>query len=121
MTPSFRPGEVIPGQGEIRANEGRNTSRLIVRNLGDRPIQVGSHYHFFEVNRCLDFDRALAFGMRLNIPAGTSVRFEPGSEREIELVELGGARRFRGHCGLSEGRDKDQALAAAREAGFRGA
>lgn len=121
MTPSFKPGEIVPGKGDILANQGRKTARLVVRNLGDRPVQVGSHYHFFEVNRLLDFDRSVAFCMRLNIPAGTSVRFEPGSEREVELVELSGNRVLKGHNSLAEGRSLDEALAEARETGFRGA
>ena len=121
MTPSFRPGEVISGTGDIIANAQMKVLRLVVRNLGDRPVQVGSHYHFFEVNRYLDFDRALSFGMRLNVPAGTSIRFEPGMEREVELTEIGGAKKYRGHVGLTEGKTRDQALEAAREQGFRGA
>lgn len=121
MTPSFRPGEVIPGKGEIIANTHGKVVKLVVRNMGDRPVQVGSHYHFFEVNRYLDFDRALSFGMRLNVPAGTSIRFEPGVEREVELTEMGGAKQYRGHSGLAEGKTRDQALVTAREQGFRGA
>ena len=77
----------------IVANAGRRTVELEVANTGDRPIQVGSHFHFFEVNRALRFDRARAFGMRLNIPAGTAVRFEPGDNKKVMLVELGGRRR----------------------------
>jgi urease beta subunit len=97
MTPSDKP--VIPGQyfladGDIEINAGRPTAKVTVKNLGDRPIQVGSHFHFFDVNRWLSFDRAIAKGMRLNIPAGTAVRFEPGDERDVELVALGGARVF---------------------------
>ena len=121
MTPSFRPGEVLPGKGDIIANADRKIVKLVIRNLGDRPVQVGSHYHFFEVNRFLDFDRTLTFGMRLNGPAGTSIRFEPGMEREVELTEIGGAKQYRGHAGLAEGKTLDQALATAREQGFRGA
>ena len=93
------PGEYQIQDGEIELNAGRRTLRLSVANSGDRPIQVGSHYHFFETNDALAFDRALARGMRLNIPAGTAVRFEPGQSREVELVELAGARRVFGFAG----------------------
>jgi len=87
------PGEVIAAQeGEIPLNAGRRTIRILVGNTGDRPIQVGSHYHFFETNSALQFDRAATRGYRLNIAAGTAVRFEPGQQREVELVELGGNR-----------------------------
>ncbi|UVJ44528.1 urease subunit beta [Pseudomonas sp. LS1212] len=95
---------MIPGQyriqpGEIELNAGRRTLSLTVANSGDRPIQVGSHYHFFESNDALSFDRAASRGMRLNIPAGTAVRFEPGQNREVELVELAGLRRVFGFAG----------------------
>ncbi|GGL63759.1 urease subunit beta [Pseudomonas brenneri] len=95
---------MIPGQyqiqpGEIELSVGRRTLSLSVANSGDRPIQVGSHYHFFETNDALTFDRALGRGMRLNIPAGTAVRFEPGQSREVELVELAGLRRVFGFAG----------------------
>ncbi len=93
------PGEYQIQDGEIEHNAGRRTLRLSVANSGDRPIQVGSHYHFFETNDALAFDRASARGMRLNIPAGTAVRFEPGQSREVELVELAGARRVFGFAG----------------------
>ena len=86
------PGEIIPRAGEIELNQGRKTAKLKVANTGDRPIQVGSHYHFFETNAALVFDRKQAYGFRLNIAAGTAVRFEPGQERSVELVELAGAR-----------------------------
>lgn len=86
------PGEVFTEPGDIEINVGRNTNTIKVSNGGDRPIQVGSHFHFFEVNAALDFDRGAAYGMRLNIMAGTAVRFEPGQERTVELVELGGDR-----------------------------
>ena len=86
------PGEILPAPGEIELNVGRRTVTLIVANTGDRPIQVGSHYHFFETNTALDFDRLQARGMRLDIPAGTAVRFEPGQRREVTLVELAGTR-----------------------------
>jgi urease subunit beta len=87
------PGEYLLGEGDVEANVGRRTVELTVTNTGDRPIQVGSHFHFFEANRALRFERGEAFGMRLNIPAGTAVRFEPGQSREVMLVAYGGARK----------------------------
>ena len=110
----------------VAINAGRNTVRLSVSNLGDRPIQVGSHYHFFEVNRFLQFDRALSFGMRLNVPSGTAIRFEPGDTREIELVEFGGTGRVIGLNNLTNGSVRtparaDEALERANRRGFRGA
>jgi urease subunit beta len=93
------PGEVIPGGGEVTLNAGRATVRLSVANTGDRPIQVGSHYHFHETNAALQFDREAARGFRLDIPAGTAVRFEPGQTREVELVAYGGARVVYGFQG----------------------
>jgi urease beta subunit len=104
------PGEYLLGDGDVIANAGRRTVELIVANTGDRPIQVGSHFHFFEANRALRFDRAQAFGMRLNVPAGTAVRFEPGDEKRVTLVELAGARRVFGLNALTEGAGKDAAL-----------
>ncbi|MDO8846732.1 urease subunit beta [Methylicorpusculum sp.] len=90
------PGEIITADGDIELNAGRKTIRLIISNTGDRPIQVGSHYHFSETNPALTFDRAKALGFRLDIPAGTAVRFEPGQEREVQLVAFGGLRRIYG-------------------------
>jgi urease subunit beta len=90
------PGEVFPAAGDIVLNAGAEQVTLLVANTGDRPIQVGSHYHFFETNEALDFDRKLARGMRLDIAAGTAVRFEPGQQREVRLVPLGGARAVYG-------------------------
>ena len=90
------PGEVTCAPGEITANEGRDTAKIAVTNRGDRPIQVGSHYHFVETNRALDFDRKAAYGMRLDIPAGTAVRFEPGETRTVALVAIAGRRVIRG-------------------------
>jgi urease subunit beta len=104
------PGEYLLGEGDIVANDGRRSIELTVANTGDRPIQVGSHFHFFEVNRALRFDRAQAFGMRLNVPAGTAVRFEPGDEKRVTLVELAGARKVYGLNSLTEGGAKDAAL-----------
>ena len=93
----MQPGEYFLLDQPITANQGRKTARVVVKHTGDRPIQVGSHYHFFEVNDALAFDRTAARCMRLNIPAGTSVRFEPGEEKEVELVAFGGARLVMGH------------------------
>ena len=90
------PGEMLIEDGEIALNVGRKTVTLTVANKGDRPIQVGSHFHFFETNPALQFDRDAAYGMRLHIAAGTAVRFEPGQQRTIELVELAGARKVYG-------------------------
>src|SRR6266478_8944816 len=97
------PGEYFLRVEPIEANRGRATSRITVTNRGDRPIQVGSHCHFFEVNRALDFNRDAAYGTRLNIPAGTAVRFEPGDTKEVELVALGGTRTVFGLNELVEG------------------
>src|SRR5216110_3667791 len=105
------PGEYLLGDGDIVANEGRRTLELTVANTADRPIQVGSHFHFFEANRALRFERGKAWGMRLNIPAGTAVRFEPGDEKRVTLVEVAGARRVFGLNALTEGGSRDQALA----------
>jgi urease subunit beta len=90
------PGEIFPSQGDIVINEGLATVKLEVANTGDRPIQVGSHFHFAETNPALSFDRELAYGMRLDIAAGTATRFEPGQTREVRLVEYAGARRVFG-------------------------
>ncbi len=98
------PGAVMAGAGDVLMNEGRATLTLKVANTGDRPIQVGSHYHFFETNAVLDFDRAKARGMRLDIPAGTAVRFEPGQAREVQLVELAGDREVYGFRGAIMGK-----------------
>src|SRR6188508_3024623 len=98
------PGEYFLQPDDIEINTGRPTVTVEVANRGDRPIQVGSHYHFFEVNRALAFDRAAAYGMRLNIAAGTAVRFEPGDTRQVELVAIGGTRTIYGLNRLVEGR-----------------
>jgi urease subunit beta len=97
------PGEMLIEDGEIELNAGRSTVTLTVANTGDRPIQIGSHFHFFEVNPALSFDRQQARGMRLNIPAGTAVRFEPGDEREVMLVPFVGSRQVYGLNGLING------------------
>ena len=99
----MKPGEYLLDEGEIELNAGRATAKILVKNTGDRPVQVGSHYHFFEVNKALEFGRQAAYGMRLNIPAGTAVRFEPGDEKEIDLVAFGGARIIYGHNGKVNG------------------
>lgn len=101
----MKPGEIIVDStaGDIEANPGRPAVTLLVQHTGDRPIQVGSHYHFFEVNRALHFDRQAAYGMRLNIPAGLAVRFEPGEEKEVVLTPLAGQRIALGHNGLVQG------------------
>ena len=116
------PGEIQLGDGDVVLNAGRESATVAVTNLGDRPVQAGSHYHFFEVNPELEFDRAASFGMRLDIAAGTAVRFEPGEEREVELVAFGGERRVHGLNRLTEGATTpdrlDEALARAAEAGF---
>ena len=104
MNATVIPGEVQVAPGEIELNAGRATVRVTVANTGDRPIQVGSHFHFFETNEALRFDRAAARGFRLNIAAGTAVRFEPGQEREVELVALAGDRIVYGFNGLVMGR-----------------
>lgn len=98
------PGEMQVAAGEIALNAGRRTVRVEVTNTGDRPVQVGSHYHFFETNDALRFDRAKAYGMRLNIAAGTAVRFEPGQSRTVELVALAGARTVYGFAGRVMGK-----------------
>jgi urease subunit beta len=97
------PGEIIADEGEHALNTGRRTLTLVVQNTADRPIQVGSHYHFAETNGALGFDRAAAQGMRLNIASGSAVRFEPGQQRTVELVEFGGARIVYGFRGLTQG------------------
>jgi urease beta subunit len=95
----MKPGEYFLLEEPIQANVGRRTAKAVVRQTGDRPVQIGSHYHFFEVNNALSFDRESARGMRLNIAAGTSVRFEPGEEKEVDLVEFAGERLVLGHQG----------------------
>jgi urease subunit beta len=97
------PGELIPGDGAHALNPGRRTATLVVKNASDRPIQVGSHYHFAETNAGLEFDRDSARGMRLNIASGMAVRFEPGQQRTVELVDFSGARRVFGFRGLVQG------------------
>lgn len=117
------PGEVMLGEGDIIALNGRQLVELTVSNHGDRPIQVGSHCHFFEANRALRFDRETAYGFRLQVPAGTAVRFEPGENKRVTLVAIGGNRVVYGINGLVNGRlddpaVKQQAFAKAKELGF---
>ena len=101
----MRPGEYFlnDAAGDVEANVGRTTTTIRVKHTGDRPVQVGSHFHFFEVNPALDFDRSAAYGMRLNIPAGTAVRFEPGEEKAVSLVAFAGERVIYGHQGKVNG------------------
>jgi urease subunit gamma/beta len=120
------PGEIIPAEGDIEINAGRPKVALRALNTGDRPIQVGSHFHFFEVNKALDFERAKAFGMHLDIPAGTAVRFEPGEAKDVILVSFGGTGEIYGLNSLTNGTTrsesrKQEALRLAREKGFKGA
>lgn len=125
-TGNVTPGELLPGDGEIEINRGRPTASLKVTNTGDRPVQVGSHYHFFETNRALEFDRKVAYGMHLDIPAGTAVRFEPGEAKEVALVGFGGTRELYGLNNLTNGAadseiTKAEALDRARQRHFKGA
>lgn len=118
----MKVGEVICAEGPIVLNEGRKTKTLTVTNKGDRPVQVGSHFHFFEVNRCLSFEREEAFGYRLDVPSGNSVRFEPGEEKVVQLVELGGTRTLYGLNDLTRAecaeRNLEASLEKARRRGF---
>ncbi|MBZ9765034.1 urease subunit beta [Mesorhizobium sp. CA8] len=121
-----KPGCYRLAKEGIEINCGRATTRVVVRNFGDRSIQIGSHFHFFEVNPELEFDRAAAFGFRLDIPAGTTVRFEPGDEKTVDLVAIGGERRVEGLNNLTDGvlddpEVKRRAVARAAAEGFRGA
>ncbi|WP_281632866.1 urease subunit beta [Flavobacterium luteolum] len=117
------PGEIILKDSAIICNDSRETLTIKVTNTGDRPIQVGSHFHFFEVNRMMSFDREKAFGMRLNIIASTAVRFEPGEEKEVELTEFGGNQRLFGHNNLVDGdlspHNKAVALERLKEGEFK--
>ncbi len=103
MNKSIIPGQLLCEPGELELNAGRRVASVVVANSGDRPVQVGSHYHFFETNTALLFDRPVALGMRLNIASGTALRFEPGQQRTVELVELAGARAVYGFNGLVMG------------------
>jgi urease beta subunit len=110
---TMQPGEVSYREGTITGNVGRRTVTIVVENTSDRDIQVTSHYHFFEVNKRLRFDRAQAFGMHLDIPPGTTVRFEPGERREVRLVEFAGGKRLIGFAGLTNAQANDEAKALA--------
>ncbi len=117
------PGEMLIEEGVILLNEGKKTAEVSVTNTADRPVQVGSHFHFFEVNKELSFDRVSAYGMRLDIPSGTAVRFEPGETKKVSLVEIGGDRIVHGLNGLTEGKLDDEkvkkeAISKAKELGF---
>ncbi len=120
--PFAEPGAVVPLEGEIELNAGRDTISLPITNLGDRPIQVGSHYHFIETNAALRFDRAAAYGKRLDIPAGTAVRFEPGETKTVKLVEIAGKKVIRGGNNLANGKvsaeGKKAALKRVKQKGF---
>ena len=115
-------GEIIPADREIVLNEGKKTVNVMVANTGDRPVQVGSHYHFFEVNKCLSFDRAAAYGFHLDIPSGTSVRFEPGEEKKVQLTRMEGRRRVFGlndlTCARAAEDTKEASLEKAKLKGF---
>lgn len=115
-------GEIMPLDREITLNEGKKTVTLVVTNKGDRPVQVGSHYHFFEANKCLSFDRAAAYGYHLDIPSGTAVRFEPGEEKEVQLTEMGGRKRVFGlndlTCAQATDATKATSMEAAKRKGF---
>lgn len=117
------PGEYILASGDVEINSGRQTASVAVVNTGDRPVQIGSHFHFFEVNKQLHFNREKAFGMRLNVAAGTAVRFEPGEEKVIELVAFGGAKRIVGFSNLTNGEineaTRQQAMSNAIEQNFK--
>jgi urease subunit gamma/beta len=121
-----KPGEIIAAEGEIEINAGRSRTTIVAINTGDRPIQIGSHYHFFEANRALDFDREKTFGMHLDIPSGTAVRFEPGESKEVALVAFGGSGEVFGLNRLTDGSIRGELRRAesvrrARERGFKGA
>jgi urease subunit beta len=110
------PGEYILKKEAVVCNVGRDTAKIVVVNTGDRPVQIGSHFHFFEVNKLMEFDRSKAFGMRLNIAAATAVRFEPGEEKEVELVSLGGNKKVFGFNNLVDGEiNKANAITALKK------
>lgn len=119
----MKPGEYFISNEDIIANKGKQTKKINVTNTGDRPVQVGSHTHFFETNKALKFLRQEAYGFHLNIPSGTSLRFEPGDSRDVELVEYGGQKIVFGFSGLVNGNldlKKDQAIQKAKDQGFQG-
>ncbi len=108
-------GEIMPAERDIVLNEGKKTVTIVVANKGDRPVQVGSHFHFFETNKCLSFDREAAYGYHLDIPSGTAVRFEPGEEKEVQLTEMGGRKRVFGLNDLTCAQATDATKAASLE------
>ena len=119
------PGEIISGDGDLKINAGKQTKKVKVLNTGDRPVQIGSHFHFFEINPALEFKRKDAFGMHLDIPAGTAVRFEPGESKEVQLVQFGGAGEIHGLNNLTNGSTsnevkKQEALHQAKIRGYKG-
>ena len=124
MSDPLVPGELLARGDDVTINADRETAAVTVSNTGDRPVQVGSHFHFFEANAALAFDREAAFGMRLDVPAGTAVRFEPGDERAVDLVAIGGERIVSGMNSLTDGpldeETKAAAVERARDAGFGG-
>ncbi|MGM9630601.1 urease subunit beta [Butyricicoccus sp.] len=115
-------GEIMPADRDIVLNKGKKTVTIVVANKGDRPVQVGSHFHFFEANKCLSFDREAAYGYHLDIPSGTAVRFEPGEEKEVQLTEMGGRKRVFGlndlTCAQAADATKAASLENARRKGF---
>lgn len=120
------PGELILRKEDVICNAKKKTAKVEVKNTGDRPVQVGSHFHFFEVNKMLEFDREKAFGMRLNIPSTTAIRFEPGEKKQVILVEFGGKKKIHGFNNLTDGNLADNAvkaaaIAKAKKNGFKGA
>lgn len=124
-TENLKPGEILYGEGDITINEGKEAIELDVVNTADRPIQIGSHFHFFEVNKYLRFDRKAAYGKRLDIPAGTAVRFEPGESHRVRLIDIAGTREIHGFSALVDGRlddpiVKESAFRKAKEQGFLG-
>jgi urease subunit beta len=126
VTEGVVPGELLPSDDDVTINGGRETAEVAVANTGDRPVQVGSHFHFFEANAALAFDRDAAYGMRLDIPAGTAVRFEPGDEQTVDLVAIGGERIVSGMNGLVDGplddpERRERALTRAHEGAYGGA
>lgn len=118
----MKVGEIMPMEREITLNEGKPVITVMVANIGDRPVQVGSHFHFFEVNRCLKFEREKAYGYHLDIPSGTSVRFEPGEEKEVQLTAIGGTRKIFGlndlTCAQASEATKETAIKNAKLRGF---
>lgn len=118
MSSELAPGAILHGEGDLILNDGRAATTLEVTNTGDRAVQVGSHFHFFEANSALRFDREQAFGLRLDIPSGTAVRFEAGQTHTVSLVPYGGTRKVLGFNGLTVANDRNASMARAKERGF---